>query len=145
MLNSIRTLESDLETYRHEVGIKKSKSVQDDLLRNAASEQKSTNFDKTKRLRGKPRILIIGDSTIADMNKILKMQRSLKPYQITSIVKHNAQLEHITEDILNLTKEFSIKDFVILNGGLRNALTSSRVGEAVLERLCQMSVYAQTS
>lgn len=74
------------------------------------------------------------------MQKILQKQKALENYSVISIVKHNACLEHIVEDLQNLTKDFNQMDYVVISGGLRNALMGGKVEETVFQYLSQIGI-----
>lgn len=89
----------------------------------------------------KNNILLMGDSSVADLSRILQRHQDLDHFEITSIVKHNARMENISENIEQLTKHFTKKDFVIVSGGVRNALTDSKISEVVYSRLSLICKY----
>ncbi|CAG9760648.1 unnamed protein product [Ceutorhynchus assimilis] len=71
------------------------------------------------------------------MQKILQKQMGLEKCSVISIVKRNACSEHIVKDLQNLTKDFKQMDYVVISGGLRNALMGGKVEETVFQCLWQ--------
>ncbi|KAG5861997.1 hypothetical protein JTB14_024094 [Gonioctena quinquepunctata] len=82
----------------------------------------------------KKNILILGDSHSIDFLNILN---NIVPddYIVQTIIKHNAQLEDIIEDLRTLTKTFTLSDYVILSGGLTDAL---RGKIRIMKEICRI-------
>lgn len=73
--------------------------------------------------QGSPRILLLGDSQfrgIADVTTDVFGPA----YSIQSVFKPNALFENVVEDIVKLTKSFTMSDYVLLCAGTNNALRS---------------------
>lgn len=162
MLQTIRTLTQDNEIYMSDykesqqqlfllknsvVNIKDTSpsvshvSTQCNLVKNTVKDQEGQRDTYTEKSSEQRKILIIGDSTIMDLYKALQKQANLEAYKIISIVEHNALLESITENICDLTKDFTKRDYVILSGGQRNALCGGSVDLTVFQSLTQMCEY----
>ncbi|KAG5889495.1 hypothetical protein JTB14_026499 [Gonioctena quinquepunctata] len=92
----------------------------------------------------KKNILILGDSHSIDFLNILN---NIVPddYIVQTIIKHNAQLEDIIVDLRNLTKTFTLSDYVILSGGLTNALRGKGVNDIIGDTLTERNVQVSRS
>ncbi|KAG5888770.1 hypothetical protein JTB14_021513 [Gonioctena quinquepunctata] len=61
--------------------------------------------------------------------------------KLTSFIKHNALLDQILEGVINLTKVYGRKDYVIIMSGLVNMMKGVDVHESVTDILKQISLY----
>ncbi|KAG5882028.1 hypothetical protein JTB14_023081 [Gonioctena quinquepunctata] len=88
----------------------------------------------------KNNILILGDSNAIDFATILRDMCN-DEYSVTSFIKHNALLDQILEGVINLTKDYGRKDYVIIMGGLVNMMKGVDAHESVTDILKQISLY----
>ncbi|KAG5887795.1 hypothetical protein JTB14_024010 [Gonioctena quinquepunctata] len=88
----------------------------------------------------KNNILILGDSNAIDFATILR-EMCNDEYSVTSFIKHNALLDQILEGVINLTKDYGRKDYVIIMGGLVNMMKGVDAHESVTDILKQISFY----
>lgn len=89
------------------------------VLKTPTSRQQCQNISKATKQPGK--ILILGDSNSRDASRyIMKFLNS--EYKVLNICKPNAKLEDVTSDIVQLTKDFNVNDFVIIIGGANNII-----------------------
>jgi len=81
---------------------------------------------KIKSLTGKSncqikKILLLGSSHGRDIGPLLQNHLGTE-YEVMSIFRPNAPLENIDEDLVNLGKDLTKKDHIVIMGGSGNSL-----------------------
>lgn len=156
MISTIRTLETDNETYFSEIGklrreidtFKANKNLHNiinivttnapqpsDLEQVVFEEVKNQGHHEKDTSQG--RILILCDQTGYNLNKALK--RRLNQFSIQSVVKPNALYRDIIENVVDLVSQFTLNDYVIIAGGyndFRNRVMPSLRGIHSLIKHC---------
>ncbi|KAK9722535.1 hypothetical protein QE152_g19629 [Popillia japonica] len=93
----------------------------------------------------KPRILIISDSHGRNISNIMRKLDSENNYNITNIYKPNACLENVVEHIGPLTSNFTAYDYVVVFGGMNNALNGATIKPDKLLQLRELSLYTNVT
>lgn len=93
----------------------------------------------------KPRILILSDSHGRNISNIMRKLDSENNYNITNIYKPNACLENVVEHIGPLTSNFTADDYVVVFGGMNNALNGATIKPDKLLQLRELSLYTNVT
>lgn len=112
------------------------------IMKKTGTQLNINNHGKTdsREVEKKNNILILGDSNSTDFASILRKMCN-NEYSVTSFIKHNALLDHILEDVVNLTKDYGKKDYVVVIGGLMNMVKGVDVHDSVINILKQISLH----
>lgn len=87
-----------------------------------------------KSISSKPKILLLGDSHARTGGEILN--NNFPNFETLSVVKPNAKIEAVLNNAIQLTKDFSKEDYIIIIGGTNNALTGAHLNRDFLEKVC---------
>lgn len=130
---------------------KKSSKINNVAMSNIASNKEDHNHINTpapkKENRRIPegrgptvrnKILMLGDNLIGNMSLTLSEKLKNK-FDVTAIIKPNANFKEVTSDIFNLTNNFTHEDFVIIEGGLTDALNGRNIDRDLLHNLTKIT------
>lgn len=82
----------------------------------------------------KSKILILGDSHVRSMSSILQKLTD-NTFEILTITKSNALFQNVIENLSDLTKSFTMDDYVVLLAGANNILKNQDVSTSVISSL----------
>ncbi|KAK9674753.1 hypothetical protein QE152_g40882, partial [Popillia japonica] len=82
----------------------------------------------------KSKILILGDSHVRSMSSILQKLTD-NTFEILTITKSNALFQNVIENLSDLTKSFTMDDYVVLLAGANNILKNQDVSTSVISKL----------
>lgn len=140
---------ADTQTENGKDGCTKEVGVNTEGLPSKVDKRNNSNDNLSKVITGtkkplenvkKNNILILGDSNARDCAAILRKMCDIN-FLVTSFIKHNALLDQIVEDALNLTNGYGKEDYVIIMGGLTNTLKGVTVDQSVSAMLKNISEY----
>lgn len=127
------------KVYTKEAATSYEESIANKLNNNNSNNNSTHGKIHSQGFEKKNNILILGDSNSTDFASILR-KRCNNEYSVTSFIKHNALLDHILDDVINLTKYYGKKDYVVLMGGLVNMVKGLDVHDSVINILKQISL-----
>lgn len=89
---------------------------EEEVISERMTLQKEINIRVGKSNKYKPNVLVMADSHGRRSGELLHDQLHGK-FNVTTIFKPNAKLEHVTHDLKELTSKFNGNDYVVILGG----------------------------
>jgi len=130
MISTIRTLETDNETYSSELQLLRQKTELSSSMNELSKplvQPSSTEFAATKLAPGKnSQILIVGDLNVRGLSHMIKSYIG-QPIDINCQWSENLDFEQGVELCLALSKNFTHKDQIVLLWGSKNALRGHKI------------------
>lgn len=122
MIQSIRVLEADnLALSKEALSVRSIQEKEKEQPRAPINQPRVPNYNLEKQCGGqesKGRLLIICDEYGRHLDKSFRVKHNKLVYQ--TIIKPGACFEMVTENIIELTKDFTLRDYVLILAGSNN-------------------------